>query len=214
MKPRVAFFDVDGTVLQGVIELAFVWYLVRRGKIGFRAFCWTVAEFMRPKQEGIASLMRANKGYLKGKTMEQIAPSIRMCTEWALRHLYPQARREVERFRAVGARVVLLSASLEFLVSDVGKDLGADIVVGARAEMVGGRFTGRLAPPQPYSTGKVQYAKRVLERLNADPAECVAFGNSRADIPLLAYVGEQFAVNPSRLLFTHATRSRWHIVRW
>lgn len=214
MKQAVAFFDVDGTVLKGVIELAFVWFLVLHGQVGIRVFVWTIVELLHPKQEGITSRIRANKGYLRGKTYNQIAPSISACSRWALQRIYLGARKEVARLRSGGTHVVLLSASFEFLLSDLKRELGADETIGAKPEVSDGRFTGRLIPPQPYGSGKVEYAKRILDRSSVNSDECIAFGNARADIPLLSYVGERVAVNPSRLLFRYATRLKWPIVRW
>ncbi|MDO8435225.1 MAG: HAD-IB family phosphatase [bacterium] len=214
MKQRIAFFDVDGTVVQGNVEFAFIRSLAFRGQIGLRAFLWTLIELIRPKPAGIASHIRANKGYLRGKTREHIASSVAACMAWSLRRIHPKARQEIARLHAEGVRVVLLSASLGFLLARLGENLGVEEIVGAEAEKRGEWYTGRLVPPQPFGAGKIVCAERILKRTGAAPEDCSAFGNSVTDAPLLAFVGEAIAVDPSYLLFRHATRLKWKITRW
>jgi HAD superfamily hydrolase (TIGR01490 family) len=124
---------------------------------------------------------------------------------------FPAARWLIERHHNAGDMCVVLSASPQELVEVVGAALGADKAVGTRAEVVEGRFTGRLDGPFCHGPGK-------LERLAAemgplDLARASAYADSGSDLPLLSACGHPVAVNPDRRLRKAAATAGWPVVR-
>lgn len=124
---------------------------------------------------------------------------------------YPAARWLLERHRAAGDRCVVLSASPQELVEAVGAALGADEAIGTRAEVVDGRFTGRLDGPFCHGPGKLERLRDELGRVDLEGA--VAYADSGSDLPLLTACGHPVAVNPDRRLREAAASGGWPVLR-
>lgn len=107
---------------------------------------------------------------------------------WAARSLpgmvRPAALERLRWHRSQGHRVVLVSASLDFLLEHWARSAGVDDVLATRLEVREGRLTGRLAGCNCYGPEKVAR----LEALVGDLAgiELYAYGDSRGDRELLA----------------------------
>ena len=59
-----------------------------------------------------------------------------------------------------------------------------------------GRFTGELAEPPLTADGRASLAARLAADHDVDLADCHAYGDSLADLPLLELVGHPHAINP------------------
>ncbi len=89
----------------------------------------------------------------------------------------------VERARAQGARVVIVSASPEWVVASAARDLGfaPEDVIGGRARVQEGIIEPALEEELPYGEGKVTALRR---RVGDDPL-VLATGDSGFDLHLL-----------------------------
>ena len=139
--------------------------------------------------------------------------------EWIVaEHVQPTWRPDVlERLRwhqEQGHRVMLLSGSFEPLLDLVARDLGVEVALGARLEMRNGRYTGRVIPPLPMGTGKVERLKLYLdsEGRDVDLKASFAYGDSYTDVPLLETVGHPVAVYPDPDLAAVACQRGWPIL--
>jgi HAD superfamily hydrolase (TIGR01490 family) len=136
---------------------------------------------------------------------------------WYAEHVRPHvsedARREVERRRAQGYRLVVLTASTPYAAAPLARELDIDTVIASELEVVNGRFTGRCAR-LAYGQGKVTMAEAWAEREGVDLAQSVFYSDSVSDVPMLARVGEPVVVNPDLRLALHARRTGWPVARW
>jgi phosphatidylglycerophosphatase C len=105
------------------------------------------------------------------------------------RHARPDVRRRLEWHRAVGHRIVIVSASLELYVGVVGQELGVDAVLATRLVVdAGGRLTG--AYDGRNCRGREKYARLQAWMEQSSPATAItavlwAYGNSDGDRQLL-----------------------------
>jgi phosphoserine phosphatase len=76
---------------------------------------------------------------------------------------------------------------------------------GPRLEVVGGRYSGRVAEHFD-ELGKRDFAVRTAAELGVGPARCAAVGDARSDLPLFAAVGLAIALNG-----TEAARAAAHV---
>ena len=77
-----------------------------------------------------------------------------------------------------------------------------------------GRFTGELAEPPLTADGRASMAARLAADHKVDLADCHAYGDSLADLPMLELVGHPHPINPDFRLSREARRRRWPIENW
>ncbi|MFK8909138.1 haloacid dehalogenase-like hydrolase, partial [Streptomyces sp. YS-3] len=98
---------------------------------------------------------------------------------------------------ARGHLVVLVTPSPAGAVAPVARELRADVVLCAR-------------PRAPMSGQGKGYAARALLREHALlAADCYAYADEAADLPLLAEVGHPVVVGDDPVLLRHARRGNW-----
>ena len=130
----------------------------------------------------------------------------------------PAGRRALDRARAAGDVVVLVSDNLDVVMTHLAADLGAEHLLCNRLELRGGavagerRATGRLADPIVGGTvGGARLAAFAAEH-GFDLARCAALGSAGDDALLLAAVGRPCAVAPDAALRRHARDLDWPIL--
>src|SRR4051812_49794619 len=74
--------------------------------------------------------------------------------------------------------------------------LGLTGALGTVAEVVDGRFTGRLVGEMMHGESKAQAVRALADREGLDLARCTAYSDSTNDLPMLSLVGTAVAVNP------------------
>lgn len=99
----------------------------------------------------------------------------------------------LERHRAAGDVLVLLSASPDLYVPLIGRSLCFDRTICTEMRWNGERLDGRLRTPNRQGEEKV----RCLERLREEYADApvTAYGNSASDLPHLERVDQALLVN-------------------
>lgn len=112
-------------------------------------------------------------------------------------HLRDDVHERLAWHRAEGHDVVLVSASLDVYLDEVGRRLGVDAVLATALEVgADGRLTGRLAGANVRGDEK---ARRLDEWLAGDPALVWAYGDSAGDRALLARADHPVRVGRARL---------------
>ena len=211
----VALFDVDGTLLpEPSMERRFLGWLLDRRAIGWRHLLrsalsiaadvpWTAARF------------KANKAYLRGETA---APFEAMGAEFVAAHIVPVLRpaalAAMDKQRRAGARMLLLTGSLDLLARPLAQKLALDDALFGRLELRDGRFTGRTRPPHPFGAGKAAALVAYAEQHGLDLKQARFYSDSWSDLPTFALVGHSTVVNPSPRLEREARERGWTIARW
>jgi phosphatidylglycerophosphatase C len=85
-----------------------------------------------------------------------------------------------------GHRTVLVSASLRPYLEPLGAELAVDAVLCTDAEVLDGRYTGRLEGPNCRAGEKVVRLQAWLEASGLTGARLWAYGDSRGDREMLA----------------------------
>lgn len=205
-------FDLDGTLLAWDCQLLFRHFVVRREpwRMVFLPL-FLVFTPLAPmlgagtmKRIFLSFLWRIDRGRLHGYARDfakTVMPAI-----------YPEMRAKLEDRRAAGHFLILASASPEFYVKEIGRELGFDLVLGTPVEL------GSLFPDLTNHKG-VAKVKRLRALL---PACCFendrlvrarGYTDSRADLPMLALCDTATVVNPSAELTCLAGENGWEIVR-
>lgn len=213
----VALFDLDRTIVPGSSLVHLGRALARRGLIRRTSLARGLARnavfTRRGAGDGSASRLRdvllALAAGLQQATMLDVVGEISADLTAAA---FPAARWLVDEHLRRGDFCVIVSASPQELVDGVATALGVHRAVGTMAEVVDGRYTGRLLGPFCYGPGK-------LTRLRAEVGpvggrRAAAYADSMSDLPLLRACARPVAVNPDRRLGKIAKASGWPVVRF
>ena len=128
--------------------------------------------------------------------------------------LRPGALRAIAGHRAQGHNLILATASFDFYVEPLGRELGFDSVVATRSAWDrSGRLLGRIDGENCYGAEKLRRLEEALPDLRSN-YRVVAYSDSHVDLPLLRWAHEGVAVNPSRRLRRRARSGGLDVVDW
>jgi HAD superfamily hydrolase (TIGR01490 family) len=131
-----------------------------------------------------------------------------------LPRLYPQMLAVAHDHQDAGRRVYICTAASQEMAEMLAHVLSFDGAVGARSEIVDGRYTGRAAGPFTYREGKAQAVRELAEREGIDLAASYAYSDSESDLPMLRAVGHPVVVNPDAELARVAREEGWEVMRF
>lgn len=210
---KLAFFDIDGTLLVGSTERRFWRFLLQRGYQGPRQIAAYLYFSLRFLSTFGRHILKVNKAYLSGLDTERVRA---LATEFVagevVPRLYEPAVQRLRRHLKDGDTVVLLSGTLEPIARALGTTLGVQHVCATRCAVHRGRYTASPPECHPFSDEKLELATRLAAALGADLRDAAAYGDSRHDLCLLQAVGQPVAVRPDPPLLATARGNRWDII--
>ncbi|MES2437852.1 MAG: HAD-IB family hydrolase [Verrucomicrobiota bacterium] len=208
----IALFDLDGTLIAWDCQLLFRHFILRREP--WRGIFLPVFLAFLPLAGllGAGGMKRVFLSYLCGMKPDTLDGYSREFAASVMPAIYPQVRGCLEEHRRNGHFLILASASPEFYVKYIGRELGFDLTLGTPVE------TGSFFPDLENHKGAAK-VDRLKELLPASYFEsgrlrnCHGYTDSTADLPMLALCGEVTVVNPSATLTELAGVNGWDIVR-
>jgi HAD superfamily hydrolase (TIGR01490 family) len=210
-----AFFDIDGTLLSVNTAPLYARYLREHGRARRRDLLRT-AYYLALYRLNLLDIDRAisrASGFIAGQVESEVAA---FCEQWyrdvVRAYLVPGMLEIVERHRAAGHELALLSSSTGYLATPLARELHVDHLLVTRLEVVDGRFTGRAVAPVCYGAGKVHWARQFAAQNGIDLARSFFYTDSVTDVPVLELVGHPRVVNPDRLLRRYARKRGWEVV--
>ncbi|WP_220499746.1 HAD family hydrolase [Microbispora sp. H10949] len=210
---RVAFFDVDETLLAGKSMVEFLRHWLGRDDAAFRG---AVAELGAvAEREGRAAANRAYYRLFAGVPSATLAEA---GSRWYARHRQrPDAfvgstAAALAGHRAAGDLVVLVSGSCRAVLEPLAADVGGDEVLCTELVVGGdGLLTGEVARSM-IGPAKSEAAAELLRSLGVSPAVCFAYGDHSSDLDLLTFVGSPRVVGDDPVLASWARRHGWPVL--
>jgi len=212
----VAFFDLDGTLVLGQTQVLLMKFMRQAGVVGWGYQIGAALWFIAYKLKLVKLTRKARErgaAMFKGLTEAEAEQAMsRFAEEVMAPRLHAGVIEALDRHKARGHRVVILSAALDPVVKALCHRVEADDCVGAACEVAHGRYTGRIDGPIPHANEKTRIAASYMARCGAAVADCWAYGDHESDLPLLRWVGHPVAVNPHPRLLAAAQRAGWPIL--
>ena len=218
--PRLALFDLDGTLLAGDTDVLWCEFLLDEGVLDRETFGIAnrdVAERYARGDIGAAEFAAFYAATLAGRSPDQWSPLRERFVATTIAPRIGAASFDlVARRRAGGDRLVLTTATNRFLTAPIAALLGiADLIATDLEVAATGEFTGRTTGIVNMREGKVTRLTRWLrdERLAASSLATAAFySDSINDLPLLCAVGTPVVVDPDSRLQAEAARRGWPVI--
>ncbi|WBY00956.1 HAD-IB family hydrolase [Ramlibacter tataouinensis] len=135
---------------------------------------------------------------------EVIAPAIR-----------PEALQLVRGHQQAGDRVLIVTATNEFVTAPIARALGVDELIAVRLALGGdGWITGEIDGVPSMRAGKVERVGQWLAEQGLDwrGVETTFYSDSMNDLPLLERCNHPVATNPDAILRDLAVQRGWRIL--
>jgi putative phosphoserine phosphatase/1-acylglycerol-3-phosphate O-acyltransferase len=212
-----AFFDFDGTLIDGYSAVAFLKDRARRGDLpaGEVVKLLRAGLDARSGRADFERFMRVGTQAFRGhdaRTLGKVGDRLLRGTLGGL--LFPEMFEIVEAHRRRGHTLVIASSALPFQVEPVARELGFDQVLCTRLETIDDLYTGRVEGPTLWGEGKAAAVREFAGSRGISLDDSYAYGNGDEDIEFLSTVGHPRAINPGSRLEATAARERWPVSRF
>lgn len=214
----LAIFDLDNTLLDGDSDYAWGQFLIERNVVErsryereneryyaqYVAGTLDIREFLAFSLAPLASNARDTLDAWHREFMrEKILPMIR-----------PAARALVQKHRARGDTLLIITATNSFITRPIAAEFGIEHLLATDPEERDGRFTGNVDGTPCFKEGKVERLEAWLQKANLTLAGSWFYSDSHNDLPLLKRVDHPVAVNPDAVLARHAQALGWPILHF
>ena len=211
----VAYFDYDGTVIDGYSAGAFYRKRLREFDVGPVEMVRTIAAGMRGirTDDDFREFLALTLETWKGRTEEELyALGRTLFRDEIAGQLHPEVWELVAAHHECGHLVVMASSATRFQVQPMADELGADGLLCTELEVRDGVLTGRADGTTLWGPGKAAAAGNDAADRGVDLADCFAYANGTEDADFLSAVGHPVAVSPTDELRRLASEMGWPIL--
>lgn len=206
MLKTYALFDFDGTLIRGDSILLFLRYAWRKKLCGIQdLLCFAAAGLLfalrmispkRAKEMGLHFLTRRERAVFDAAAEDFVQTVL-------VPRLYPQGLEAIRGHQQAGHEVVLISASPEFYLKPLARELGLTAVLATEfSAHENGSYAGEILGHNCRGNQKPHRLELYLAEAGdaLDYETSSAYGDSAHDLPMLALCAHAYAVNPKRTL--------------
>ena len=216
---KLALFDLDHTLLPIDSDQSWVEFTVRLGWHDKDAFLKRNDAFYADYQAGTLNI----HDYVRfaSEAFCQRGPELAAQAHAQFMHeviqpaIRPEALALVQQHRDAGDRVIIITATNEFVTRPIAKAFGVDELIALElVRDAKGWFTNEISGVPTLREGKVQRLQQWLTREGLDWADVdtTFYSDSRNDLPLLECVNHPVATNPDHTLRAVAYDKGWPIL--
>jgi putative phosphoserine phosphatase/1-acylglycerol-3-phosphate O-acyltransferase len=211
-----AFFDFDGTLIDGYSAMAFLSSRAREREV-------PTGELMRLLKAGLDlragkaefdRFMRVGVQSFRGhdeRTLSRLGERLLKSALGGM--LYPEMIEVIAQHRDQGHLLVIASSALPFQIQPLARELGFDEVLCTQLETRDGVYTGRVEGRILWGPGKAAAVRDFAEANEISLEDSFAYGNGAEDIEYLRTVGRPRPVNPDPELEAYAELKGWPVIR-
>ncbi len=210
-RRAAAFFDVDGTLFNGLTIVDMVHTMLEDTNGQFRD-AWLNLERAAPTYDDRARLTGECLQLFAGQSWSNlIERGYAWYTTVGRRRLLAGTVARLEEHRRRGDAVVLVSGSWTPCLDPIAEDLHVDRTFCCEVEVIGDTLTGEV-PTILIAEAKARAVRSFAHEAGIDLARSAAYGDDESDEPMLALVGRPVAVRPTPALAEIAHARSWQIL--
>jgi HAD superfamily hydrolase (TIGR01490 family) len=126
--------------------------------------------------------------------------------------MLPAADALLNRHRELGHRLLIITATNEFVTRPIAGALGVGTLLGCAVEIDDGVLTGRAQGTLTYREGKVRRLREWMDAEGESIDGAWFYSDSHNDLPLLEVVANPVAVDPDPTLEATARERGWPVI--
>jgi len=217
-EKRVAFFDVDNTLLKGSTLFFLGRGMYQRGfftKKDISAFVLANLRYRltgKENKDEITRFQNAACEFIKGHNVIEIEKIGQEIYEEYVSPAIWQGTVEIaQEHLSKSEEVWLVTATPLDMASLMVKRLGFTGALGTKAEVENGVYTGKMIGNLLHGREKALAVVELANQNGFSLENCYGYSDSHHDIPLLEAVGSPRVINPDTLLRIRAYRDNWPV---
>ncbi|WP_232073721.1 HAD-IB family hydrolase [Mycobacterium stomatepiae] len=215
--PRVgAFFDLDGTLVDGFTAAVHVGDRIRRRQVGLGELAGVFEAALRYRfgRLEFEHLITRSAGYLQGQSLVELDElGERLFVERVVSRLYSHMREIVQAHQERGHTVVLSSSALSIRALPVARFLGISNVQCNRFELdEHGLLTGGIVQPIVWGTTKASAVQQFCVENDVAVQHSYFYADGDEDAASMSVVGHPRPVNPRSGLAAAAAANGWPVM--
>lgn len=211
-------FDMDDTLING--DCAMIWntFLVEKGiatQPDFLAEDRRLMALYAAGEMDMEDYLQFSMAPLADIPIEHIHALAAECVDsHIMPRLYPQAKQLIEQLNRNNITMLIISASVTFLVEAVAKRLGIATALGIDLIQTDGCYSNNILGVPSYREGKVTRLEAWQMAQQQPYADIHFYSDSINDLPLCQHADFTYLVNPCPRLREHADQPNWTVLNW
>lgn len=211
---KLAAFDLDNTLLAGDSDYLWGQFLVANKAVDAANFEAENRRFYEQYEAGTLDIYEYARFALG--LMGRIDPDRllhlrrRFVDEVIAPIVAPGTTALIEKHRAAGAELLIITATNTFVTQPIAAMLGVPTLIGTEPAYAAGRMTGDIDGTPCFQAGKVRKLQEWLG--GREVSHSWFYSDSANDVPLLEWADEPVAVDPCPRLNAIATQRGWPIM--
>lgn len=216
--PKIgAFFDFDGTLIDGYSAAAYFTDRIKRREMGSKEILDTL-KLARKKDLSDAEFGEViGKGILDwaGQTEESMrALWQRLWQEKIGATLFPEAWKLVRAHQKMGHTVAVASSATRYQIEPLAAEYGIEHIIATQVKLRNGKLTGGLVGEPAWGEGKARAVQAFAKEHGIKLDQSYGYANGNEDIAFLKSVGQATPIQPKEQLEATAKELGWPILRF
>jgi HAD superfamily hydrolase (TIGR01490 family) len=213
----LAIFDLDNTLLKGDSDHAWGEFISSKGLVDGVSYRKQNDAFYQAYLKGTLDIFAYQNfclSVIAGIPVEQLQSLLNtFLTEVVEGMITPQSEALIKKHQQQGHHTLIITATNEVITRPIAKRLGIKDLIATQAEVLNGKYSGKVAGIPSYKEGKITRLHKWLEEHpHLTMQGSYFYSDSHNDLPLLEEVTYAFAVDPDETLKKHAEKKGWPVM--
>ncbi len=214
---KIAFFDIDGTLVKGQTQVLLIRYLYHNKIIGTKSLLQVLVWYLKYKFFSADIDQRMAKEFyyslFRGKGISEVNEIIEDYFETYLKgKIYPESAELLEKYRKDGFIIILFSATISPIAEKLSNYFKADLYFATEIEKKKNQYTGNVKGNIFIGTYRNDSINKYLKN-RKDIDKISVLSDRASDYELFKLADEAIAVNPNRDLKKLAEENKWEIIK-
>ncbi|NPA71549.1 MAG: HAD family hydrolase [Gammaproteobacteria bacterium] len=209
----LAIFDLDNTLIGNDSDFLWGEFLVQNNYVNADEFAAQNAQFYEDYKAGTLDIIAYQRFALKPLSEQSMETLERWHKQFMETFIEPivlkKAQAAVDRHKAQGDRVMIITATNTFITRPIGLRYGITELLGTEGEIVNNRYTGEVEGIPTFQAGKVTRLNEWLAQENETLEGSYFYSDSHNDLPLLEIVDQPIIVDGDDTLLALAKKRNW-----
>ncbi|CAM3757870.1 HAD family hydrolase [Vibrio aquimaris] len=218
MSKPLYVFDMDETLINGDCSMIWNSFLVQKGVVNQPEFLSEDKRLMDLYIQGKMNMQEYldfAMAPLSELSTNEVDKLVEECVKSEiLGRQFTQAASLIESLLKDNIDMLIISASVTFLVQAVGKQIGITNALGIDLQIKDNRYTSRIQGVPSYREGKVTRLEQWLASMAEQYTDIHFYTDSINDLPLCEFADQAYLVNPCPQLAEHGERYNWPKLSW
>ncbi|HSW96788.1 MAG TPA: HAD-IB family phosphatase [Candidatus Saccharimonadales bacterium] len=214
---KVAFFDIDGTIVAPFTAGLYLSFLSEQGKFrkeSIKIFFRETDEYVSKKKtyEQLAACWGKELGEgLKGYTKKDVELVTEAFWRVVKPRIAPWAKKVIELFNNNGYTTIAISGSTIELLNLYQKKLGLQQIFASTAEVINGMYTGNILLNLVLQEEKEMIVNEIIKNESVNLENSFGFGDNEHDRAFLDKIGNPVCIISESNLRQYAEEKGWRI---